>query len=76
MSWRRGSRDVVCLLSMTDGEPTGWIIAADLHDLRRQVEAVVPFDARLAPLPAELYRMEYAQPGKHRLSTGYFLLVS
>ena len=67
---------MVCLLTITNGEPTGWIIGGDLHDLRRQVEAVVPFDARLAPLPAELYRMEHTPPGKHRLSTGHFLLVS
>jgi hypothetical protein len=69
---------MMCILDLTEGEVTGWIIGADTHDLRRQVDAIRWNDptGRLNALAAHLYLTEFAAPGKHILPTGHFLLVT
>lgn len=58
-------------------EISGWIIASDVHDARRQAEA-----AGEHQLAATLYSIEFPAPGRHELSPGrigecrYLMLVS
>jgi hypothetical protein len=54
-----------------NGEIVGWMMGADMHDLRRRAEAT--FDHALAE---RFYQMEFVpQPGKHTLWQGVTLLV-
>lgn len=65
---------MICILKLDAArEITGWIIATDLADARRQ--AHMCFERDLAGL---LYRMEpfEPQPGRHELQTGHVMLVS
>lgn len=52
------------------GKITGWMLGADVHDLRRR--AAQTFDADLA---AMFYRMEFPKEGKHELAPGLTMLV-
>lgn len=63
---------MICILKMIDGKITGWIIATDCRDARRQAQG-----AGEQELAAKLYRMEFTpQPGKYTLNTGHIMLVS
>jgi hypothetical protein len=56
----------------TKAQPTGWIIAVDADDARRQAESVGERDIAQA-----LYRMSpEISPGKHMLAENVWLLVS
>ena len=51
---------------------SGWIIAVDMHDARRQAYAAFQND-----LAQELYRAELEPPpGKYRLPTGHIMVVT
>jgi hypothetical protein len=62
---------MLCILRLVNGEPTGWIIATDPHDARRQAQ--MAGDSALAEW---MYRLEFTpQPGKYQ-NGDFWLLVS
>lgn len=65
---------MICILKMDGADITGWILATDVHDARRQAHAMM--SAEGAALASELYTMEFPQPGNHVLRTGHIMLVS
>lgn len=74
---------MVCILKLVDNEIKGWIIARDLNEAQRQVEAVGALcgDDSLRTLGEELSKTWHVssteKPGKFSLETpGYILLVS
>ena len=67
---------MICIVKIEQDVPTGWVIATDTHDARRQVEAVAAFDAEARRLAEHLYRTEYPQLGRHHLWGGYWMLVA
>ncbi len=63
---------MLTIIKIENNEPTGWIVASDVHDARRQI----PMGDEWQWLAQELYRMEFTPPpGKHRLSAGFWMLV-
>jgi hypothetical protein len=64
---------LICILRFdADRNITGWIIAVDTHDARRQADGAM--DREMAQV---LYRMEFTpQPGKYDLPNGCVMLVS
>lgn len=69
---------MMCIISIENGEVTGWLMGQDTYDLRRQVENLMMFGGndKLQQLMNDLYVMEHPGPGKHQLSAGHVLLVS
>lgn len=52
---------MICILKIENERITGWIIATDTHDARRQADNIGERD-----LATWLYRMEFApSPGKY-----------
>ncbi len=62
---------MICILKIENGEPTGWIIATDVDDARRQA-----YGAGEGELANLLYTVYDVAPGKHELPTGHTMLVS
>lgn len=59
---------MICILKYELGKITGWIIATDPHDARRQVD----YTEERNYLAAELYRMEFTPaPGKYIIGEGH-----
>jgi hypothetical protein len=57
---------MICILKYEHSRITGWIIASDPHDARRQADAAFESD-----LAQELYRMEFAPgPGMYLICNG------
>jgi hypothetical protein len=63
---------MICVVKQgMDGEITGWMMGADVPDLRRRAEQT--FDHDLAAL---FYQMEFTPtPGKHVIAPGITMLV-
>jgi hypothetical protein len=63
---------MICILKMTDGEITGWIIAVDLDDATRQAHGAGEREL------ANLFYSGWVLPpaGKYVLPTGHIALVS
>lgn len=70
---------MMCLLSMKDGQPDGWIIATDADELRRECESrggIFESNQSMRPVAEWLYRNSYGlRRGKHELPGGLLLLV-
>ncbi|MEM6483813.1 MAG: hypothetical protein AAF662_02345 [Pseudomonadota bacterium] len=62
---------MICIIKQDQGEITGWIIATDLDDARRQAQG-----AGQLSLAQLLYQTYEVQPGKLMLQTGHIMLVS
>jgi len=63
---------VIAIVKIENGDITGWIVATDIHEARRQAAATFQND-----LAEQLYRMELDPgPGKMQLGPGVFLLVT
>ena len=68
---------MICILRLeelspnTQAQPTGWIIATDLDDARRQAQGNGEMD-----LAQKLYTMYETPPaGKHLIADGLWMLV-
>lgn len=63
---------MICVIKQNaQGKIVGWMIGADMHDLRRRAQST--FDADLAGI---FYRMEFAPPpGIHEIQPGLIMLV-
>lgn len=62
---------MICIIEQDRGDITGWIIATDLDDARRQAQG-----AGQLSLAQLLYNTYEVQPGKLMLQTGHIMLVS
>lgn len=54
----------------SEGEIVGWMMGADVHDLRRRAEATMDSD-----LASMFYNMEFPPRGKSVLAPGITMLV-
>lgn len=70
---------MMCLLSIENGQPTGWVIATDADELRRECESRGRFfesNDTMRSVAEWLYVNSYGlQRGRHDLPGGLILLV-
>ncbi len=61
---------MICIVKLTEGKITGWMICSDVHDARRRAQSLGERD-----LAEFLYRMEFPPLGQTPLGNGYIMLV-